>query len=79
MEVFIVYALLLIFFIGLIPVLLLVVKEQDPRGDKQIGDGNKGQKTKESKTGTEKTAYGVLGAIMAMVLVLTILMQRSRN
>lgn len=81
MEVFVVYGLVLIFFIALLCIIFILIKEpaRDPGTPlpQQISSSNMTKAN--SLTSAHVASYGLLAAIFALLFIVSIASQRENN
>ena len=75
MEIFIVYGLVVVFFVLLIPVIYLLMK--DPI--QNMGPEEVSTTVAVKRSPSEKIAYGVLAALFTLLLALTVLIHRTKS
>jgi cell division protein FtsL len=79
MEVFFVYGLVVLFFVLLIPVIYLLMKDpiQNTELEQEQALTPMAQVAKMSSS--EKISYGILAALFTLMLALTVMVQRTKS
>ena len=79
MDALLVYALLLIFFLGLLPAIWLVLKERGSEAIEKAGDLGQKQEGERKITVEKAASYGLLGLILAFLLLVTVLARQGKS